>query len=199
MASDFNPGSSHLSSMPFVLQLGVFTLGLTVEEAIMACTGNAAYAIGRHGSVGSLEAGKKMDLDPLRRPGPRVAGLRRRAEPGPDRDQEREGRRRGRPKDRPALMSPRLSPRLYVLRLAWLGRRAGLLDPGPQSPSGSRASFQRPGRPVLLPADIVPEPGQGDLAGHRDHRFLQMPAPHREGVVPQGDVGVDEGLARRRS
>ncbi len=62
LASDFNPGSSHINSMPFVLQLGVFTLGLTVEEAIMACTGNAAYAIGRHGSVGSLEAGKKMDL-----------------------------------------------------------------------------------------------------------------------------------------
>ncbi len=62
LASDFNPGSSHLNSMPFVLQLGVFTLGLTVEEAIMACTGNAAYAIGRHGSVGSLEAGKKMDV-----------------------------------------------------------------------------------------------------------------------------------------
>jgi len=62
LASDFNPGSSHLNSMPFVLQLGVFTLGLMVEEAIMACTGNAAYAIGRHGSVGSLEAGKKMDL-----------------------------------------------------------------------------------------------------------------------------------------
>jgi imidazolonepropionase len=62
LASDFNPGSSHLNSMPFVLQLGVFTLGLTVEEAIMACTGNAAYAIGRHGSVGSLESGKKMDV-----------------------------------------------------------------------------------------------------------------------------------------
>jgi imidazolonepropionase len=62
LATDFNPGSSHLSSMPFVLQLGVFTLGMTVEEAINACTGNAAYAIGRHGSVGSLEPGKKMDL-----------------------------------------------------------------------------------------------------------------------------------------
>ena len=62
LASDFNPGSSHLSSMPFVLQLGVFTLGLTVEEAINACTGNAAYAIGRHATVGSLEPGKKMDL-----------------------------------------------------------------------------------------------------------------------------------------
>jgi imidazolonepropionase len=62
LASDFNPGSSHIHSMPFVLQLGVFTLGLAVEEAINACTGNAAYAIRRHGTVGSLETGKKMDL-----------------------------------------------------------------------------------------------------------------------------------------
>lgn len=62
LASDFNPGSSHICSMPFVLQLGVFTLGLTVEEAINACTGNAAYAVGRHAAVGSLEPGKKMDL-----------------------------------------------------------------------------------------------------------------------------------------
>ncbi len=62
LASDFNPGSSHLSAMPFVLQLGVFTLGMTVEEAINACTGNAAYAIRRHGTIGSLEPGKKMDL-----------------------------------------------------------------------------------------------------------------------------------------
>jgi imidazolonepropionase len=48
--------------MPFVLQLGVFTLGMTVEEAINACTGNAACAIGRQATVGSLEPGKKMDL-----------------------------------------------------------------------------------------------------------------------------------------
>ena len=62
LATDFNPGSSNLSAMPFVLQLGVFTLGMTVEEAINACTGNAAYAVGRHETIGSLEPGKKMDL-----------------------------------------------------------------------------------------------------------------------------------------
>jgi imidazolonepropionase len=62
LATDFNPGSSHLCSMPFVLQLGVFTLGMTVEEAVNACTGNAAYAVRRHETVGSLEPGKKMDL-----------------------------------------------------------------------------------------------------------------------------------------
>jgi len=62
LATDFNPGSSHLSSMLSVLQLGVFTLGLGVEEAVNACTANAAYAIDRHREVGTLEPGKRMDL-----------------------------------------------------------------------------------------------------------------------------------------
>jgi imidazolonepropionase len=62
LATDFNPGSSHLSSMLLALQLGVFTLRMSVEEAINACTVNAAFAIDRHNEVGSLEPGKKMDL-----------------------------------------------------------------------------------------------------------------------------------------
>jgi imidazolonepropionase len=62
LATDFNPGSSHLSSMLFVLQLGVFTLGMGVEEAVNACTANAAYAVDRHREVGTLEPGKRMDL-----------------------------------------------------------------------------------------------------------------------------------------
>ena len=62
LASDYNPGSSHLSSMLFILQLGVFTLGMTVEEAVNACTANAAFAVNRQASAGSLEPGKKMDL-----------------------------------------------------------------------------------------------------------------------------------------
>lgn len=62
LASDFNPGSSMVSSMPFVLQLGVFTLGMSVEEALNACTVNAAYAVGRETEVGSLEPGKKADI-----------------------------------------------------------------------------------------------------------------------------------------
>jgi imidazolonepropionase len=62
LASDFNPGSSMLNSMLLVLQLGVYTLRMTIEEAINACTINAAYAIGRHDRIGSLEAGKRMDV-----------------------------------------------------------------------------------------------------------------------------------------
>jgi imidazolonepropionase len=48
--------------MLFVLQLGVFTLRMGVEEALNACTANAAYAIDRHRVTGTLEPGKKMDL-----------------------------------------------------------------------------------------------------------------------------------------
>ncbi len=62
LATDFNPGSSNLISMLFVIQLGVFTLKMTVEEVINACTINAAYAIDRHCQAGSLEVGKDLDL-----------------------------------------------------------------------------------------------------------------------------------------
>lgn len=62
LATDYNPGSSHLMSMLFVLQLGVFTLRMTIEEAINACTINGAYAIDRQNRCGSLEPGKDLDL-----------------------------------------------------------------------------------------------------------------------------------------
>lgn len=62
LATDFNPGSSMVSSMLFILQLGVYQLGLGVEEAVNACTANAAFAVRRHQEVGSLEPGKKMDV-----------------------------------------------------------------------------------------------------------------------------------------
>jgi len=62
LASDFNPGSSMMESMLFVLQLGVFTLKMTIEEALNAVTANPAYALGLQDEVGSLEVGKKMDL-----------------------------------------------------------------------------------------------------------------------------------------
>jgi imidazolonepropionase len=62
VATDFNPGSSMTESLFFVLQLAVFTLRMGMEEVINAGTANAAYAVGRHQDVGSLEEGKKMDL-----------------------------------------------------------------------------------------------------------------------------------------
>jgi len=62
LATDFNPGSSMTESMPFILQLAVYTLKMQVEEAVNAATANASYALERHEQVGSLEVGKKMDL-----------------------------------------------------------------------------------------------------------------------------------------
>lgn len=43
------------------MALGCFAMGLTFEEALTAVTLNAAYALDRHGRVGSLEVGKQMD------------------------------------------------------------------------------------------------------------------------------------------
>ncbi|MGM0466723.1 MAG: amidohydrolase family protein, partial [Acidobacteriota bacterium] len=62
LATDFNPGSSMTESLFFIMQLGVYTMNMSVEEAINAVTLNAAYAVDRHKQVGSLEEGKKMDL-----------------------------------------------------------------------------------------------------------------------------------------
>lgn len=62
LASDFNPGSSMTSNMQWVVQLGVFQMRMTIEEALNAATANGAYAVREHDDRGSLEPGKKMDL-----------------------------------------------------------------------------------------------------------------------------------------
>jgi imidazolonepropionase len=61
LATDVNPGGGFSPSMPFVLALACFGMGLTFEEALVGATINAAYALDRHDSVGSLEVGKQMD------------------------------------------------------------------------------------------------------------------------------------------
>ena len=58
-----------------------------------------------------------------------------------------------------------------------------------------RAVLSRPFRLVLFPSDIVPEPGQGDLAGHRDDGFAEMPSPDGERLIAERGMGMDEGLS----
>jgi imidazolonepropionase len=61
LATDINPGGGFTPSMPFVMTLACFAMGMTLEEALVGATLNAAYAIGRDADVGSLEPGKLMD------------------------------------------------------------------------------------------------------------------------------------------
>jgi imidazolonepropionase len=61
LATDVNPGGGLSPSMPFVMALGCFAMNLTVEEALVAATLNAAHSVDRHREVGSLELGKRMD------------------------------------------------------------------------------------------------------------------------------------------
>ncbi|MBQ8089207.1 MAG: imidazolonepropionase [Pyramidobacter sp.] len=62
LATDCNPGSCFCESMPFVFGLAVMNMGLTVNEALTACTMNAAWSVGMADRVGSLEAGKQADF-----------------------------------------------------------------------------------------------------------------------------------------
>jgi imidazolonepropionase len=62
LATDFNPGSSPVPSMPFMLSLACVQMGLSPAEALAASTINAAYSVGLGPSVGSLEPGKQADF-----------------------------------------------------------------------------------------------------------------------------------------
>ncbi len=62
LATDFNPGSSPVPSMPFMLSLGCVQMGLSPAEALAAATINAAYSLGLGAQTGSLQPGKQADL-----------------------------------------------------------------------------------------------------------------------------------------
>lgn len=61
LASDLNPGGGFTTSMPFVMSLACFGMNMTLEEALIGATLNAAASIDRHDTVGSLEPGKQLD------------------------------------------------------------------------------------------------------------------------------------------
>lgn len=62
LGSDFNPGSSPVSSIFLIIGLACYHYGMTVEEAIVGATVNAAHAINRSKEIGSIERGKQADI-----------------------------------------------------------------------------------------------------------------------------------------
>ena len=62
LATDFNPGSSPIASMPFILSLACLKMGLSPAEALTASTINAAWSLGLGNRTGSLETGKDADF-----------------------------------------------------------------------------------------------------------------------------------------
>jgi imidazolonepropionase len=62
LATDANPGTSPVFSMPVVIGLGSRLYGLSVREALGAATLNAAWTLDLHHDRGSIEPGKRADL-----------------------------------------------------------------------------------------------------------------------------------------
>ncbi|MGO4494849.1 imidazolonepropionase [Paenibacillus sp. 2RAB27] len=62
LATDYNPGSCPTESIQLVMMLASLNLKMTPEEILTACTINAANALGRGESIGSIAVGKRGDL-----------------------------------------------------------------------------------------------------------------------------------------
>jgi imidazolonepropionase len=62
LATDCNPGTSPVASLPLVVGLAVRRYGWSAREALAACTLNAAWVLGISDRVGSIEPGKRADL-----------------------------------------------------------------------------------------------------------------------------------------
>jgi imidazolonepropionase len=62
LATDANPGTSPVVSLPLVIGLAVRRYRWTAREALLATTLNAAWVLRRSHETGSLEVGKRADV-----------------------------------------------------------------------------------------------------------------------------------------
>ncbi|XP_077195219.1 putative imidazolonepropionase [Paroedura picta] len=61
LGSDFNP-NAYCCSMPIVMHLACVNMKMSMKEVLAAATINAAYALGKSDTHGSIEIGKQGDL-----------------------------------------------------------------------------------------------------------------------------------------
>lgn len=76
LATDANPGTSPVVSMPEVVAIGGGLYGLAPLAAIPAATLNPAWVLGLDDRLGSLEPGKRADFVVLDAPHPRALAYR---------------------------------------------------------------------------------------------------------------------------
>ncbi len=62
LSTDYNPGSSNIANLNFIMSLAAIKMNMTIEETLSAVTINAAKALNLNDELGSIEIGKKADL-----------------------------------------------------------------------------------------------------------------------------------------
>lgn len=62
LATDCNPGSCTIESLPLIMNIACCQLRLLPEEALAACTANAAAAVGRAAARGAIAVGFDADV-----------------------------------------------------------------------------------------------------------------------------------------
>ena len=62
IATDFNPGTSPVSSMPEAIALACTLYGFEPLQALTAATANPAWVLGLDDRLGTLEVGKRADF-----------------------------------------------------------------------------------------------------------------------------------------